>query len=297
MGTPNKNTPHTITSQQADEAKVSKSATSPEPVFEPATPKPAVPQSATSPTNTMEERQLHALLELSWLHHNAKLLGRPRRFEETTAEGAAKLQREAVHAQINLLDTIAEAKNKLLATGYDAPESWLTVRAVGELHVEHATATSGTAATSGAATSDTTAATNKPEIIVLTDSGADIPTLDAVVKEIYVACMKLEARIGQHGGGPQDQAAKDITDDGPPAANVPAADGSPFYKPAHFKKWNIGDEVLRKNSSDESEYIDGKVRRQKQPNSGKGKRAVYWYSEPDVRKRWPHKFVDTKEKL
>jgi hypothetical protein len=86
------------------------------------------------------------------------------------------------------------------------------------------------------------------------------------------------------------------------------ADGDPFYKPAFFKKWNIGDELLRRNATDAQEYAEGKVRRQrKQPSSttakspaqvkrGKGDpRPVYWYSEPDARRRWPEKFAGGKD--
>jgi len=89
-------------------------------------------------------------------------------------------------------------------------------------------------------------------------------------------------------------------------------DRDPFYKPVYFKQSNIGDELLRRNATDLKEYTEGKVRRQrKQPSSttrkspakgkrGKGKgraRPVYWYSEPDGRKRWLHLFAETKESL
>jgi len=68
--------------------------------------------------------------------------------------------------------------------------------------------------------------------------------------------------------------------------------GEPFYKPSYFKQWNIGDELLRRNSHDGSEYLKGKVRRQHQmPKSGKGKRPTYKYSEPDIKKCWPEKFT------
>ena len=71
-----------------------------------------------------------------------------------------------------------------------------------------------------------------------------------------------------------------------------ADDGSPFYKPSYFQTWGIGDELLRRNSTDKKKYVEGKVRRlKKKPSTGKGKRAVYWYSEPDTRKCWPDKFA------
>jgi hypothetical protein len=88
--------------------------------------------------------------------------------------------------------------------------------------------------------------------------------------------------------------------------------GSPFYKPAYFQKWKISDDLLRRNAIDGSVFKAGKVRRQNitpsnstiklpanrtaKPRKGKristkGKpRPVYWYSEPDARKRWPEKF-------
>jgi hypothetical protein len=85
-------------------------------------------------------------------------------------------------------------------------------------------------------------------------------------------------------------------------------DGGPFYKPSYFTKWNISDEILRRNSIDANVYIPGKVRRQpavsnatihnvkvkrtKRNRSGKGHpRPTYWYSESDARKRWPDKFA------
>lgn len=73
-------------------------------------------------------------------------------------------------------------------------------------------------------------------------------------------------------------------------------DGSPFYKPAYFKKWYIGDELLRKNAISSKKYTPGKIRRKKQPprTGSKGKRSTYWYSEPDVQKAWPDRFATAK---
>ena len=71
-------------------------------------------------------------------------------------------------------------------------------------------------------------------------------------------------------------------------ANAPVVprkpdDGEPFYKPKYFLKWHIGDELLRRNATNETTHIEGKVRRiEKRSATGKGKRPVYWYSEPDV---------------
>jgi len=103
-------------------------------------------------------------------------------------------------------------------------------------------------------------------------------------------------------------------DGGPkPSKEQPwADDGAPFYKPSYFTQWNIGDDLLRKNVTDSKEYTEGKVRRQKKkPSSTTGKppakgkrlkskgrhRAVFWYSEPDARKRWPERFAETKKSL
>jgi hypothetical protein len=71
-------------------------------------------------------------------------------------------------------------------------------------------------------------------------------------------------------------------------------DGTPFYKPAYFAEYgNIGDELLRRNATNGSRYVVGKVRRQlKNPPRREGKRPVYWYSQPDVRKCWPERFTD-----
>ena len=74
-------------------------------------------------------------------------------------------------------------------------------------------------------------------------------------------------------------------------AEAPAADGSPFYKPAHFKQYNIGDELLRRNATSGKRYVPGKVRRINK-QTRRGKRGFYWYSEPDARACWPHRFSD-----
>jgi hypothetical protein len=77
-----------------------------------------------------------------------------------------------------------------------------------------------------------------------------------------------------------------------------AAPGAPFYKPSYFKQWYIGDDLLRRNATNGKKYVEGKVRRvKKAPARGKGKRGVYWYSEPDTRKRWPEKFKIAEDEL
>ena len=117
-----------------------------------------------------------------------------------------------------------------------------------------------------------------------------------MAQEMDSAALELEGLI-RAAGGTRRQAPQDSVAQGAPAQEVPGqpeiADvGKPFYKPAHFRQWKIGDELLRRNATDDKKYIEGKVRRvKKEPASGKGKRAVYWYSFPDVRKRWPEKFA------
>ena len=106
----------------------------------------------------------------------------------------------------------------------------------------------------------------------------------------YIEAKAAAAAEAQAPAKPQaDKPGMDAT---AAAAEAQADDGRPFYRPAYFKRWNIGDDHLRKNAIDKGEYIEGKVRRDpKNPASGKGKRPVYWYSEPDARKRWPDKFL------
>jgi hypothetical protein len=83
----------------------------------------------------------------------------------------------------------------------------------------------------------------------------------------------------------------------PPDAAEPAEeDGGPFYKPHYFDRFHIGDELLRRNATDSQQYVPGKVRRRDQ-QTVEGKRAVYWYSEPDARRRWPDRFVGKPKSL
>lgn len=68
-------------------------------------------------------------------------------------------------------------------------------------------------------------------------------------------------------------------------------DGKPFWKPKHFADtWRLESENLRRHRIESTEFTLGKVRctnKQADPD----KRAVYWYSEPDARRIWSHKFV------
>jgi hypothetical protein len=128
------------------------------------------------------EDQLTALRELLWLYLQAKLWGRPRRFEyvaadaETDKEDRRQLQREMMHAHVAVEQQVREARKRLLATGYPAPDTWLTVRVTGEVSTQHSAATN-----------------DKPELAVLVDSGADLQSLDVVCREMGVALLKLEA--------------------------------------------------------------------------------------------------------
>lgn len=149
------------------------------------------PKTATPATR--EDAQLQALRELSWLYYQARLWGSPRRFESTDVQDIRDLFREFEHEHRAALDKIEKAKKNLLATGYDAPDSWLTVRTLGNLHWKNTAATD-----------------DKPEMAVLTVPGADLPALDAVLREIYVAGMRLEAKAGRQGDWPQGQATKDV---------------------------------------------------------------------------------------
>ena len=73
-----------------------------------------------------------------------------------------------------------------------------------------------------------------------------------------------------------------------------ADDGAPFYKPSYFKKYNIGDELLRRNATGGKRPVPGKVRRINK-QTRRGKKKFYWYSEPDARRCWPHYFADIKK--
>jgi hypothetical protein len=151
------------------------------------------------------------------------------------------------------------------------------------------------------------------------DSSASIGRM---MDAMYPLMLKLraEARVAQdlaEKGAAVAQAGQPGESTGTtPQADVKeqplAGDGSPFYKPAYFQKWKISDELLRRNTTDGKAFKESKVRRRNimpsnstiklsanrtaKPRTGKrvgtkGKpRPVYWYSEPDARKRWPEKF-------
>lgn len=107
--------------------------------------------------------------------------------------------------------------------------------------------------------------------------GADVPERGGKAAE--PSPLTPDAAASRASGG-QGTSGRDTPDD-----------GEPFYKPKYFQQWDIDDELLRRNAITGKQYTEGKVRRiKKKPASGKGKRAVYWYSEPDARRRWPDLF-------
>jgi hypothetical protein len=141
------------------------------------------------------QEQLEALRDLSWLYSQARTFYKPQRFEDTDAEGMRSLWREATKAYLEASQKIEAAKKKLLATGFDVPDSWLTVRAVGRVGMSESLLEvpkrGGKKKSAG-----------KPKTLaVLTDTGADLDALDAVCKEIYVAALRLGVQQGDVGGG------------------------------------------------------------------------------------------------
>jgi len=138
------------------------------------------------PSAGKADAQLQALRSLAWLYSQSRLWGNPRRFEFTLGDkDASELRNEALRSHIDNREKTESAKKHLLATGYDVPDSWLTVRYVGDL-----------------GRTDSAATDNKPEMTVITDSGADLLALDAVLREMYVAGLRLEAKTGQTGDWP-----------------------------------------------------------------------------------------------
>ncbi len=123
--------------------------------------------------------QLEALRELAWQYAQSRLWGKPRRFECDDLKEVNSLSREFARDQLAAMQTVEKAKKRLLATGYPAPDSWLTVKAFGDLSVAHEAAQ-----------------VKKPAFSVLTDTGADLDTLEAVGREMYLAAMRLEVAIG-----------------------------------------------------------------------------------------------------
>lgn len=90
--------------------------------------------------------------------------------------------------------------------------------------------------------------------------------------------------------------AKRLAQPSPTKGDEQTGDGEPFWKPKHFvDTWGIPAEGLRRHKVESHEFVQGKVRCvNKQTDSGK--RAVYWYSEPDARRLWSHKFFETDTK-
>jgi hypothetical protein len=128
------------------------------------------------------------------------------------------------------------------------------------------------------------------------EKGADIQSLDEPwidawglpIAQDYLARAQALLRAEQGGKRGLPPAGSETP---PPLTPDAAAPGEPFYKPKYFQQWDIDDELLRRNAVTGKQYTESKVRRiKKKPASGKGKRAVYWYSEPDARRCWPDLF-------
>lgn len=134
------------------------------------------------------QEQLEALRDLGWLYSQARTFYKPRRFEDMDSKGLREWCREAVKSYLEASRKIEAAKKKLLATGFDVPDSWLTVRAVGRVGMSESLLEvpkrGGEKKSAG-----------KPKTLaVLTDTGADLDALDTVCKEICVARLRLEAK-------------------------------------------------------------------------------------------------------
>jgi hypothetical protein len=94
----------------------------------------------------------------------------------------------------DLYPSIATARKKLLATGYDVPNAWLTVRIAGEVNLS-APSFRGALAGPAVMTDEELAAVCdkiQADPLVLTDEGADVAGLTAVCNEIQAAILRLE---------------------------------------------------------------------------------------------------------
>jgi hypothetical protein len=139
--------------------------------------------------------QLEALRDLGWLYSQARTFYEPRRFEDADAEGMRSLWREATKAYFEASQKIEAVKKRLLATGFNVPDSWLTVRAVGRVSLTESRLDAPKA-------KGKKRRGQKPEwLAVMTDAGADLDALDTVCKEIYVAVLRLGVQQGHVGGG------------------------------------------------------------------------------------------------
>lgn len=141
------------------------------------------------------QEQLEALRDLSWLYSQARIFYKPARFEDMDSKGLWEWCREAAKCYLEASRKIEVAKKKLLATGFNVPDSWLTVRAVGRVGMSESLLEvpkrGGKKKSAG-----------KPKTLaVLTDTGADLDALDTVCKEICLAALRLGVQQGDVGGG------------------------------------------------------------------------------------------------
>jgi hypothetical protein len=94
------------------------------------------------------------------------------------------------------------AKQRLLATGFDAPEQWLTVKALGTL--------------SFSASPLPQDQPDSPIIHRLAYEGADLPALDNVLKQMRAALYRLGANLTVPFDGVERLAAEEATGTAPP---------------------------------------------------------------------------------
>ncbi len=77
--------------------------------------------------------QMEALRELSWLYYQCILCCRPRCIQCKREEDGFELARELGESYRDLSRQVGDARRRLLATGLNVPNDWLTVRCTGRL--------------------------------------------------------------------------------------------------------------------------------------------------------------------
>jgi hypothetical protein len=137
------------------------------------------------------KEQLDALRELAFLYSQAAIFYKPRRFEhchdENNDGGLGKLAREIALAYLTASEVIVAAKKRLLATGFNVPDSWLTVHAVGHVQTKCERVTPPTGKKRRA----------EPRLLtVVTDKGADTIALEKACDEMHAAILRLEVQSG-----------------------------------------------------------------------------------------------------
>ena len=176
-------------------------------------------------------KQLEALDELAWLYDQAAMFYRPKRHEATGTAAEVKelgtLERELDKGYRRAGLRILAAKEKLLATGYDVPDSWLTVRATGMV--------SASGRLLDLCIYDKPAEERK-RIVVVTDTGADLAALNTVRAQMYVAALKLRAGQGHEVATVATKAGQDGAEHPAAVAQeapMPQRRVSPCHRLAH----------------------------------------------------------------